>query len=383
MIKLVKNVEVFSPNFLGKKDILIAGSKIVAIEDFINVDSLPVEKIDGSGLIAVPGFIDSHVHIAGGGGEGGFKTRTPGIVFSDLVKAGITTVVGCLGTDGVTRNLKDLYAKAKSLEEEGINTYIYSGSYRVPLITFTGNLIEDFILIDKVIGAGEIAVSDHRSSQPSVDELKRIVADARVGGILSNKAGIVNIHVGDGKSMLDILYEVVETTEIPVTQFLPTHINRNKKLFEEGLNYAKIGGFVDFTTSVGDLLEEDLQAWKAVKIYIENGFENQVTMSSDGQGSLPKFDEKGQFIGLGIGKVSSVMEQFKSAVKNGVPFEKILKAITQNPAKILKLSSKGIIAPGKDADILLFNSDLNLDSVLCMGKLLMSKEQILVKGTFE
>lgn len=383
MIKLVKNVEVFSPNFLGKKDILIAGSKIVAIEDFINVDSLPVEKIDGSGLIAVPGFIDSHVHIAGGGGEGGFKTRTPGIVFSDLVKAGITTVVGCLGTDGVTRNLKDLYAKAKSLEEEGINTYIYSGSYRVPLITFTGNLIEDFILIDKVIGAGEIAVSDHRSSQPSVDELKRIVADARVGGILSNKAGIVNIHVGDGKSMLDILYEVVETTEIPVTQFLPTHINRNKKLFEEGLNYAKIGGFVDFTTSVGDLLEEDLQAWKAVKIYIENGFENQVTMSSDGQGSLPKFNEKGQFIGLGIGKVSSVMEQFKSAVKNGVPFEKILKAITQNPAKILKLSSKGIIAPGKDADILLFNSDLNLDSVLCMGKLLMSKEQILVKGTFE
>lgn len=383
MIKLVKNVEVFSPNFLGKKDILIAGSKIVAIEDFINVDSLPVEKIDGSGLIAVPGFIDSHVHIAGGGGEGGFKTRTPGIVFSDLVKAGITTVVGCLGTDGVTRNLKDLYAKAKSLEEEGINTYIYSGSYRVPLITFTGNLIEDFILIDKVIGAGEIAVSDHRSSQPSVDELKRIVADARVGGILSNKAGIVNIHVGDGKSMLDILYEVVETTEIPVTQFLPTHINRNKKLFEEGLNYAKIGGFVDFTTSVGDLLEEDLQAWKAVKIYIENGFENQVTMSSDGQGSLPKFDEKGQFIGLGIGKVSSVMEQFKSAVKNGVPFEKILKAITQNPAKILKLSSKGVIAPEKDADILLFNSDLNLDSVLCMGKLLMSKEQILVKGTFE
>ncbi|HBT26114.1 MAG TPA: beta-aspartyl-peptidase, partial [Pseudothermotoga sp.] len=207
--------------------------------------------------------------------------------------------------------------------------------------------------------------------------------DARVGGILSNKAGIVNIHVGDGKSMLDILYEIVETTEIPVTQFLPTHINRNKKLFEEGLNYAKIGGFVDFTTSVGDLLEEDLQAWKAVKIYIENGFENQVTMSSDGQGSLPKFDEKGQFIGLGIGKVSSVMEQFKSAVKNGVPFEKILKAITQNPAKILKLSSKGIIAPEKDADILLFNSDLNLDSVLCMGKLLMSKEQILVKGTFE
>ena len=383
MIKIIKNVEIFSPQPLGRKDILIANDKILAIEENIVLNSRHVQIIDGSNKIAVPGFIDSHVHIIGGGGEGGFKTRTPELIFSDLVKGGITTVVGCLGTDGVTRNLNSLYAKAKALDEEGVTCYIYSGSYRVPIVTFTGSLLQDLILIDKVIGAGEIAISDHRSSQPTLEELKRIAADARVGGILSGKAGIVNLHLGDGDDKLNMIYEIVNKTEIPITQFLPTHINRNKELLYEGLNYAKMGGFIDFTTSTGSLLEEDLQAWKSLKLYVENGFENHITFSSDGQGSLPRFNEKKEFIGLDVGKVTSVYEQFKIAVENGITLEKALKAVTQNPARILKLTNKGIIAKGKDADIILLDKDLKITDVIAQGRILMSNYEIIVKGTFE
>ncbi|HEY8542351.1 MAG TPA: beta-aspartyl-peptidase [Pseudothermotoga sp.] len=383
MIKIVKNAEIFSPQPLGRKDILIANDKIASIEENIVLNSNHVQIIDGSNKIAIPGFIDSHVHIIGGGGEGGFKTRTPELIFSDLVKGGITTVVGCLGTDGVTRNLNSLYAKAKALDEEGVTCYIYSGSYRVPIVTFTGSLLQDLILIDKVIGAGEIAISDHRSSQPTLEELKRIAADARVGGILSGKAGIVNLHLGDGDDKLNMIYEIVNKTEIPITQFLPTHINRNKELLYEGLNYAKMGGFIDFTTSTGSLLEEDLQAWKSLKLYVENGFENHITFSSDGQGSLPRFNEKKEFIGLDVGKVTSVYEQFKIAVENGITLEKALKAVTQNPARILKLTNKGIIAKGKDADIILLDKDLKITDVIAQGRILMSNYEIIVKGTFE
>lgn len=383
MIKIVKNAEIFSPQPLGRKDILIANDKIASIEENIALNSNHVQIIDGSNKIAIPGFIDSHVHIIGGGGEGGFKTRTPELIFSDLVKGGITTVIGCLGTDGVTRNLNSLYAKAKALDEEGVTCYIYSGSYRVPIVTFTGSLLQDLILIDKVIGAGEIAISDHRSSQPTLEELKRIAADARVGGILSGKAGIVNLHLGDGADKLDMVYEIVNKTEIPITQFLPTHINRNKELLNEGLNYARMGGFVDFTTSIGSLLEEDLQAWKSLRLYVENGFENHITFSSDGQGSLPRFNEKKEFIGLDVGKVTSVYEQFKIAVENGITLEKALKAVTQNPARILKLTNKGIIAQGKDADIILLNKDLTITDVIARGRILMSNYEIIVKGTFE
>ncbi|NLJ58728.1 MAG: beta-aspartyl-peptidase, partial [Tissierellia bacterium] len=202
MITLIKNAEVYTPEYLGKKDVLLVGDKIAAIDHTISLELnevVEVAEIDGSGKKLVPGFIDSHVHLLGGGGEGGFATRTPEATLSGLTTAGVTTVVGCLGTDGVARDLVSLYAKAKGLEEEGITTYMYSGSYRLPLKTITGHIMKDIMVVDKIIGIGEVAISDHRSSQPSFDEFLRAVSDARVAGMLSGKAGIINIHLGDGK----------------------------------------------------------------------------------------------------------------------------------------------------------------------------------------
>ena len=252
MITLIKNIDVYKPEYIGKKDILIIENKIATIEDHISVELngfVNVQEIDSTGKIAVPGFIDSHVHILGGGGEGGFATRTPEANLTSLTTSGVTTVVGCLGTDGVARDMISLLAKARGLEDEGITTFIYTGSYRLPLKTITDNVIKDIMAVDKVIGIGEIAISDHRSSQPNFDEFIRVVADARVGGMLSGKAGIVNVHLGDGKRNIEMLERAIEETEIPITQFLPTHINRNKDLFEKCVEYAKKGGYIDFTGS--------------------------------------------------------------------------------------------------------------------------------------
>lgn len=379
---LLKNATVYTPEPAGRKDILIA-DRIVAIESDLVVHAPNLDVIDCSSRIAVPGFIDNHVHIIGGGGEGGFRTRTFEISFSDLVRAGITTVIGCLGTDGVSRSLEALYAKAKALEEEGVSSYIYVGSYRVPVVTLTGSVIRDLVLIDKVIGVGEIAISDHRSSQPTLEELKRLAADARIGGMLSGKAGLVNVHVGDGAQMLQPLLKIVKETEIPVTQFLPTHINRNSRLLNSSIEWLSMGGFIDLTTSVSDLLDDDLLPWRAFQELLVEGFESQVTFSSDGQGSLPRFDEKGNFVGLGIGKVSTLYEQVRLAVEHGTPFEKALLPITKNVATILKLRGKGSIRVGMDADIVLLDQDLSIDTVICGGKILMLNKEQLVKGTFE
>lgn len=86
----------------------------------------------------------------------------------------MTTIVGCLGTDGCTRTMSNLLAKAKGLEEEGITTYVYTGSYQVPVRTLTGTIMDDIILLEKVVGTGEIALSDHRSSQPSKRNLPEL-----------------------------------------------------------------------------------------------------------------------------------------------------------------------------------------------------------------
>ncbi|SHE80398.1 MULTISPECIES: beta-aspartyl-peptidase [Caloramator] len=390
MLIFIKNIEVYSPEYKGKKNILILDDKIAYIgDDDIDLKlPFPVKVIDGSKYYAFPGFIDGHVHITGGGGEGGFATRTPEIVLSDIIKGGITTIVGCLGTDGVTRSMENLYAKAKALEEEGVSTYIYTGSYRVPTTTLTGSVMKDIMMIDKVIGVGEVALSDHRSSQPSIDEIKRLTADARVGGILSKKAGVVNIHLGDGDRMLGYLKEIVDTTEIPITQFWPTHINRNPSLFKEGIEYAKKGGFIDFTTSSDPVFweEGEVKASRAIRICLEEGVgEENITLTSDGQGSLPQFNEKGEFVKLGIGRVTSLYKEVRDAVlEDKVPIDKALKCITKNPARILKLNNKGRVDVNMDADLVLVDKDsLEIETVIAMGKILMEDKNILFRGTFE
>jgi beta-aspartyl-dipeptidase (metallo-type) len=388
MLTLIRGADIYAPEPLGKKDVLITGDKIGIIQEHIGIGKhIDIKLIDAKGKLLVPGFIDSHVHIIGGGGEGGFKTRTPEIMLSDITKAGVTTVVGCLGTDETTRTLGNLIAKANSLEEEGISCYLYTGSYHIPVKTLTGSIQDDIVLIDKVIGVGEIAISDHRSSQPTIEELTKIAAAARVGGMLSGKAGIVNVHVGDGPRKLSILEQIADTTEIPIAQFIPTHLGRNPDLLASAIRYAKKGGLIDLTTSAPEwsFKKGNIKCSKALKQIIEHDVSvNSVSFSSDGQGSLPLFDEKGAFKGLEVGKVSTLFKEVRDAVREEkIPLEIALNVITSNPARNLRLTNKGSIQVGKDADLVLLDENLEIDTVISRGRIMIKHKEVTVTGTFE
>ncbi len=392
MLTIIRNADVYTPEHAGKNDVLLLGNKIAAVSDTINIETdgaVEIYEIDAEGKKLVPGFIDSHVHILGGGGEGGFSTRTPEATLSKITAAGVTTVVGCLGTDGVARDVISLLAKARGLEEEGITTYIYTGSYRFPLKTITGEIMKDIMVVDKIIGIGEVAISDHRSSQPTFEEFVRAVSDARVGGMLSGKAGIINIHLGDGPRKIDLLRKALKETEIPVTQFLPTHVNRNAELFEECMYYAKDGGYIDFTGSEDpDFWEEtdgEVRFSKGLKRLLDEGVcHDNFTLSSDGQGSLPIFNEKKEFIGLDIGRSTCLIKAIKEcAYRENIPLEIALRAITCNPAKILKLKNKGRIDKGMDADLCLLDDNLDIDTVIAKGKIMVQNKNVLIYGVFE
>ena len=118
----------------------------------------------------------------GGGGEGGFANRTPEATVEGMTRFGVTTVVGCLGTDGIGRDMCVLVAKTKGLNEQGMSAYCYTGSYQIPVRTLTDSVTKDIMMIQEIIGTGEIAISDHRSSQPTYEEFVRVVADTRLGG---------------------------------------------------------------------------------------------------------------------------------------------------------------------------------------------------------
>jgi beta-aspartyl-dipeptidase (metallo-type) len=387
-VLLIKNADIYTPARIGRADILVAGGRVERIEPGIRVSDSWCDTVDATGMIAVPGLIDGHVHVAGGGGEGGYASRTPEMAFSDAARGGVTTVVGCLGTDGVTRSMAGLLAKARALDEEGISTFTFTGHYALPVRTVTGSIEQDLLLIDKIIGVGEVALSDHRSTQPNFDEFVRTAAEARRGGMLSGKAGIVNVHMGDGPRGLAFIRRALAETEIPITQFLPTHINRNPTLFADGVGYAKSGGLVDFTTStVQAFLDQgEVKCSAGLRTMLEAGVDiGCVTFTSDGQGSLPDFDASGQLRRLEIGRVTSLFAEVRDAVRDErVPLEVALQVVTSTPARVLKLRGKGSLASGADADIVLLDpGDLAISGTIAKGRWLMRDRQVLVKGAFE
>lgn len=388
MITLIKGARVYAPQDMGTCDVLLAGTQIADIAEQIDLSGERVKVIDGSKKVVTPGLVDTLVHVSGGGGEGGFHTRTPAMELTEATLAGVTTVIGALGTDGTSRTLPDLLAKAHGLQVEGISTYCYTGSYQLPARTLTGSVNDDVMLIDKIIGIGEVAIADHRGSQPSAAELARVAADARVGGMLSGKAGIVSIHVGDSDSQLTLLHEVVQSSDIPATQFYPTHINRNQSLLDAGIAWTEAGGYIDMTTSTNEqfIAEGEIPAAKAVAYCLAKGVSvAQITMSSDGNASLPVFDNAGRLVGLEVGRVSSLFDSFRELVfRHDLDIATALKPVTTSPADILKLPHKGRLMRGADADVLLLNADtLGIDMVFAQGKLLVDGGKACVKGTFE
>lgn len=385
---LIKNAEIYAPAYLGKKDVLLVNNKIVAIE--LEIPTQILEKfnatiIEAKGKKLLPGFIDAHVHIAGAGGEGGPATRTPEIFLSQLVSAGVTSVVGCLGTDGITRKPETVLMKAKALKADGISSYIFTGSYQVPTPTITGSIARDLALIDEVIGIGEIALSDHRSSHPSIEQLIQLMSEARVGALLGGKAGIANIHMGDAHKPFRPILEAVEKSELKIRQFWPTHCNRNHYIFEDAKDYGK-KSIIDLTASSYPYFPEDeIKPSKALRELLEAGvpIEN-ITLTSDAMGSLPSFDGNGNLVRLEIGQPLSIYTEMVDSInKENIPLEIALRTITSNVAAILKLPNKGKISVNADADLVLIDSDYNINTVIANGQIFVQEHKIIKRGTFE
>ena len=358
---LIRDAEVFAPQSLGRCDVLVGAGRVLAIGRDLQLGSLAHERIDAAGRWLWPGYVDSLVHLSGGGGEGGFATRTLPLAASAALGAGVTTLIGALGTDDVTRSHADLLACARALQAQGLSAYTLTGSYHVPVTTLTGSIRSDLVLIPEMIGVGEIAIADRRGAQPSVDELARIAADANVGGPLAGKAGVVLVHLGDEEAALSPLIEASARHAVARSRWLPTHINRSRRLLDRGCAWSREGGWIDLTTSTTEALVAagDLYAGESLAIALRLGAAaERITMSSDGQASLPLFDAAGHFVELGVAPIGSLHEEVVQAIdRHGVPLGTALATATLHPATIWRLAHKGRIAVGADADLLLLDPE--------------------------
>ncbi len=378
MLLCVKNADVYSPAPLGRNDILICNDRILAIQP--DIDGLPqsCRIIDAAGRRVIPGLIDQHVHITGGGGESGFTSRVPELRFSDSVRAGVTTLVGLLGTDSRTRSVQNLLAKTKALNEEGITAYCLTGAYEIPSPTLTGSVGDDIMFLQEVIGV-KVAISDHRSSNLTKEEMIKLASEARIAGLLSKKPGVVHMHTGSGRQGLGMILDIVKTTDIPIKHFRPTHMR--KMLEDDVVEFAGLGGYVDYTSSE----EPDEKSQEILDVLARGIPEDHLTISSDSNGSMPKWGPNRELIGITYAKMTSLFGQIRSLVQvKGLPLERALRFVTQNVAQALEIyPRKGCLAPDSDADLVILGPQMEIETVLAKGQVLMEEGKVLKKGLFE
>ena len=386
---LIRSAEVYAPEPLGRKDVLIGFGKILKIGDRLAEEygGLEVEVLDADGCILTPGFVDQHVHVIGAGGEAGFFSRTPEMQVSAIVRHGITTVVGLHGTDGTARNIEALYAKVCALEQEGITARMLTGSFEMPSATLTGSVRRDMIFIDKVIGA-KTAVSDRRSSQPSREDIEKLLAQAYTGGLVSGKRGYTHFHMGVGRRRLDMLADIIRETEIPPYLIIPTHVNRDEALFVQAMELAKMGAVIDITSGIAPEygFEGTIKPSDAIRRCLENGVDiRNVTMSSDANGSMAVYDAEGRFVGLCVTTVETMHKEFRDlALTKDMPLETALRPVTSSPAAAIGMyPAKGCVREDSDADLIIMDKDLSILKVFAMGKLAADGGEALLKGAFE
>jgi len=357
---LLRNATLFSPLAQGRQDILVAGGRFVCIEPEISGPNWPgIQVLDLEERWVIPGLVDSHIHIAGAGGEGGPMTRTGPIPVSSILDGGITTVIGCLGTDGITRGVESVLMQAKALRQAGLSAWIYTGAYQVPPPTIMGNVARDLALIDEVIGVGEIALADHRSSFPNERELTQLVLQTGLGAMLGQKSGVVNVHLGDQPDPFALLQKVSGQNGVNRRRFLPTHCNRSRRVLDDAAQWG-LEGFVDLTASSYPFYPDlEIKPSLAVMELVDRGVPfNHIAISSDAGGSLPQFDVHGNLIKNAMGHPVSLFREAidlaeAAAGSDIVPFA----VVTSTPADILGLRNKGRIRKGNDADLVVIDKE--------------------------
>ena len=187
---------------------------------------------------------------------------------------------------------------------------------------------------------------------------------------------------------LEVLFDIVHESEIPITQFIPTHINRNPYLLKDGIKFAKMGGTIDITSGINPKAgaPNSIKPSRAIKNCIESGVDiNRITMSSDSNGSMALFDEFGNIKGIMVAKIDTLYEEFRDLVKEENCLSDALKPLTVNPAKCLKLyPKKGAIRIGSDADIVVLDKkSMNIEHVFAMGKTMVKDKDVITKGLYE
>lgn len=383
---LIRGGHVFDPEDRGTADLVILDGRIAAIGA-----SLPAptgigegEVWDAVGRIILPGLIDGHIHVMGASGLGGPATRTTDLQIDRIATAGVTTVVSPLGADSLSRTIPALLARAAALDTEGVTAYCYTGGWKVPVPTLTGDPQADVAFIDRIVGI-KVSISEAMAPALSLDDLCRLAHAAYTGGRLAGKRAVLHAHIGDQPEGLAPLQEVQRRTGIPADRLVATHVNRNPRLWRQALDYGRGGGSLDLTAmqqpETGH--PEALPPAKAIREALAAGVPaGRITISSDSGGAYPRLDASGRAMDQYMAGPECLLHTMRELVREGMAWGQAVAFATRHVADLLGLRQKGRIAEGGDADLTLLTEGGDVDRVYARGRVMVEQGARVVRGPF-
>jgi beta-aspartyl-dipeptidase (metallo-type) len=383
---LLKGGHVFDPEDRGTTDVLVVGQEIAAVGPTL---AAPTgigdgDVLDVSGRVLLPGLIDDHLHVMGASGLGGPTTRSTDLQIERIAGVGVTTVVSPLGADSLSRSIPALLARAAALDCEGISAYCYTGGWWNPVPTLSGNPQADVAYVDRILGV-KVAISEPLAPAYSLDELCRLAHAAWTGGRLAGKRAVLHVHAGDLPDGLMPVREVRRRTGIPADRLVVTHVNRNPELWLQAMDHAKAGGSIDLTVMqkpetghphalpAGDAIRQALAAGVPAA---------RMTLSSDSGVPYPRTDAEGRAAGVYMAGPDAILGTVRELVRGGLGWGQAAAFATKHAADLLGLGRKGQLTPGRDADMLVLDTNGRLDKVYARGRLLVSEGVPAVRGPY-
>ncbi|HEX6143495.1 MAG TPA: amidohydrolase family protein [Geminicoccaceae bacterium] len=392
---VLRNASVLAPEPLGARDLVLAAGRILAVAaPGVDVGGLDARVIDLAGRSVAPGFVDNHVHVLGGGGGLGFSSRAPELQTSQLTRVGITTVVGMLGFDATTRDMRALVAKTKAFREDGISAYALTGAtLEHPVPTLTGRIRDDVAFVDEIVGVGEVSVSElgyaYDSNGPGAQYILEAATEALLAGRLARKRGILCLQVPPYRGdCLKPLMAALDRSGFPITQLLPSHVNQTDAYMADAVAWAKRGGVVDVGAnySPDNHFEHATRPARAVLELIRAGVKpDTILISSDGNGAPPSEERReGQPARANYMPLAALYGVVRELItEHEVPPADALACITRNPADALGLARKGRIGTGRDADLVVLDGDWRIDCVIAGGRVMVEGGRPVVRGMFD
>lgn len=355
MLTLLKSGEVYTPRPLGLCDILMAGNRIIAMEKELRAPKeFPVNLVNCSGYKVFPGLVDPVFYPCDNSDTDNPDTLLPAKISGSAFRAGITSAIGSLGWNDITREPGTLLRKVQILRTNGLQCHAYTGGFSGQSSVLLKNSAADLAYVSDYVATGIIGVTDHRAGRLSAEMLSSFHANAESGATLGNKSPVVVYMPGEESQQYDDFFLRIKRV-IPMAKHLMiAGVNRNKKLMESARKFG-MTGLINIAAYTGGFFEgEAIEATKALKYFLRAGVPiKNISISSFAgieQHKTRNHNIEQQYTAFYDAFYQSICDQ-------NIPTDIVTKIFSTNAARSLRLRNKGELYTGGPADILVATKD--------------------------